>query len=105
MNEPENPALADLPEALPDRLAERADVLAYLWRRRDQAAAVEEKIRGDAERLERAGDRRRQLEVIIGDIEGGLHLRDAPAEAGAEASAEVAASAAADATGSEEGTV
>lgn len=53
-----------------DGAAERADVLAYLGRRRDNAAAM---ARTDLGGAEFARDRERQIEVEISDIEQGLH--------------------------------
>ena len=58
---------------------ERLDVLAYLTRRRDNAARVAAQM-PELEPL--AADRRRQLEVMIDEIEAGLHegLADVVAE-------------------------
>lgn len=50
--------------------AERLDVLAYLVRRRDNAARVVAQMPGMALLV---ADRRRQLEVMIDEIEAGLH--------------------------------
>lgn len=50
--------------------AELLDVLAYLARRRDNAALVAAQM-PELEPL--AADRRRQLEVMIDEIAGGLH--------------------------------
>lgn len=47
-----------------------ADVLAYLWRRHANAELVAKRA-PELEPL--AADRRQQLEVIIGDLEAGLH--------------------------------
>lgn len=47
-----------------------ADVLAYLAQRRDNAALVSRRA-PELEPL--AADRRQQLDVIIGDLEAGLH--------------------------------
>ncbi len=57
------------------RLAERGDVLALLRRRRDNCALVA--ARGGPEFNELAADRRRQLEVLIEEIEAGRHEGEA----------------------------
>lgn len=59
------------------RQAERADVLAYLGRRAANAATIEA-AKDDMDEF--ASDRRRQLEVIIGDISAGLHDGSAEVE-------------------------
>lgn len=58
--------------------AEVADVLAYLEQRRDNAAAV---ARRSPEFTEQARDRQRQLEIIIDDLRGGLHVGSAAVRA------------------------
>lgn len=49
---------------------ELADVLAYLGRRRDNAALM---AKASPEFADWAEDRRRQLEVVIDELENGLH--------------------------------
>lgn len=68
------------------RMAERADVLAYLKRRRANAEVIARRY-PDSEPF--AEDRRRQLDVIIADIEAEMHLGAAQVEAD-RAAAEVA---------------
>ena len=73
---PDGPARAQLHAAVfaeivqTARRAELLDVLAYLARRRDNAALVAAQM-PELEPL--AADRRRQLEVMIDEIEAGLH--------------------------------
>lgn len=57
---------------------ERADILAYLCRRRRNAALVAAR---SPEFAEWAADRRRQLDVMIEEIKAGLHLGCAATEA------------------------
>ncbi len=74
-------------------LHERGDILAYLRRRRDNAAALASR---DPEMCDLARDRLRQLEVIIGEVEGGLHAGEeavASSIAGREASASLGSAA------------
>lgn len=56
------------------RAAERADTLAYLRRR---LANAETMAKRSAEFGEYGRERARQIEVIIGDIENGLHVDEA----------------------------
>jgi hypothetical protein len=53
------------------RAAERADTLAYLARRSANATLM---ARQKPALDEYAADRRRQLEIVINDIEAGLHV-------------------------------
>jgi len=62
--------LADRPEGLGGSHAVDPDVIAYLRQRRDNAALMARKA---AELEPLAQDRARQLEVIIADLEAGLH--------------------------------
>ena len=55
-------------------IQERGAVLAYLRERADAAQRLAAKDKGRADGL--LEDRARQLAVIIGDIENGLHLMD-----------------------------
>lgn len=60
------------------RMAELAAVLAFLWKRHAAAQLVAEQY-PSAELVGLVADRRRQLEVLIGDLEAGFHLTDDPA--------------------------
>lgn len=52
---------------------ERADVLAWLEQRRDNAAAIAANSAAGPEMQELANDRRRQLEVVIDELRQGHH--------------------------------
>jgi len=53
---------------------ERDDVIAYLARRKANAEAIAATKGLDDETVDQARDRARQLAVVIGDIETGLHV-------------------------------
>ena len=53
---------------------ERADVLAYLVQRRDNAAAIAASGAADGETRALAQDRRRQLDVLIDELTAGMHV-------------------------------
>lgn len=53
---------------------ERAWLLAHLWKKHSLAGEL---ARNHPEQAELMGDRRRQLHVLIGEIENGLHLPSA----------------------------
>lgn len=57
--------------------AERADVVAYLARRRANAVTMAENFRGDSEGLDLAKDRARQLDIVLQEISTGLHEGEA----------------------------
>ena len=56
------------------REAERADFKAYLEQRADNAAAVARASAEGSDLRDMAVDRRRQCEVVIGDLVAGMHL-------------------------------
>ena len=62
-------------DELKGRFAERADLLALLRRRRDNCALVATRVGAEFEPF--AEDRRRQLDIVIDEIEAGLHLGEA----------------------------
>ena len=70
---PEGMALAPTDFTL-GMAAERADVLAYLVRRRDNAAAIAASGAADGETRALAQDRRRQLDVLIDELTAGMHV-------------------------------
>lgn len=63
------------------RSDERADVLASLRRRQQNAEAIASRTPENDETYQLAKDRARQLAVVIETIEGGLHLGQAAVEA------------------------